>query len=101
MAVDAVDRTVEFERFLRGQVPPQRIFLSHEQTELALHLVASFPGNEAEHPRITRSRVEQPRKHLKHGGFPGAIRAEKANKLAILDLKRDVICRSRLIVPPS
>src|SRR5437899_1845319 len=100
VAVDSVDRAVKFKRFLCGQVPPQRILLSHQQTELALHLVASFPGNKAEHARVTRSWVQQPRKHFEHSSFPSAIGTKKTDKLAFLDLKRDLVCCSRLIVSP-
>src|SRR5947207_2645385 len=99
-AVDSVDRAIELERFLRGQVPPERIFLSHEQTKLALHLIASFPRNKAQHARLTRSRVQQARKHFQHCSFAGAVRAEKTDKLAFVDSKRDFICGARLIVSP-
>ena len=50
--VDPIDGAIEFEGFLRGQIPPERILLSHEQAELPFHLVASFPWNKAEHARI-------------------------------------------------
>src|SRR5438128_12241013 len=99
MAVDSVDRAVKFKRFLRGQVPPERILLSHKQTELALHLVAPFPRNKAEYARITRRWVQQAREHFKHSSFPRAIRTEKPDKLAFLDLKRDLVCCARLIIP--
>src|SRR6266545_2993072 len=100
IAVDSVNRTIKFERFLRRQVPPQRILLSHEQTKLALHFVAPFPRNKAEHARVTRSWVQQTRKHFEHSGLPGTVWTEKPDKFAFLDLKRDLVCCSRLIVSP-
>src|SRR5438552_7774088 len=100
VAVDSVDRAVKFKRFLCGQVPPQRILLSHQQAELALHFIPPFPRNKPEHACITRSWVQQAGKHFQHSSFPGAVGTEKPDKLAFLNLKRDLVRRSRLIVPP-
>src|SRR5437879_8329289 len=97
VAVDSVDRAVKFKRFLCGQVPPQRILLSHQQAELALHLVASFPWNKAEHARVPRSLVQQTRKHFEHSSFPGAVWTEKPDKFAFLDLKPDLVFCSYFI----
>ena len=99
--IDPVDRAIELERFLRGQVPPKRILLPHEQTELPLHFVAPFPGNKPEHARIARSWIQQPRKHFEHSGFPGAVGTEESDKLPFLDLKRDLVGCARFIVPPT
>src|SRR5207249_12200225 len=52
------------------------------------------------HACITRGWVQQSRKHLEHGSFPGAIWTEKPDKLAFLNLKRDLVGRSRFIVSP-
>src|SRR5205823_11212346 len=74
--------------------------LSHQQAELALHFIPPFPRNKPEHACITRSWVQQAGKHFQHSSFPGAVGTEKPDKLAFLNLKRDLVRRSRLIVPP-
>ena len=87
IAIDSINRTIELERFLGGQVPPERIFLAHEQTELSLHLVASLPRNEAEHACLAGGRIEQTRQHFEHGCFSSAVGAEETDEFAFLDLK--------------
>ena len=61
-AVDSVDGAIELERFLRGQVPPERVLLAHHQAELPLHFVAPFPRDETEDARLARGRIQQSRK---------------------------------------
>src|SRR5205823_11493674 len=100
LAVDTIKRAVQLERFLRREIPPKRILLSHQQTELAFHFVAPLPGNKAEHARLARSRVQQAGKHFEHSSFPGSVRAQESDNLAFLDLKCDLISRSRFVVPP-
>ena len=73
---------------------------AHEQTELALHFIAPFPWNKTKHTRITRCRVQQSGEHFEHSRLAGAIGAEETDKLAFLDLKRDLVCRSGLVVAP-
>ena len=86
---DAVDRAVEFQRLARGQVPPERVFLAHEQRELPLHLVLALPGREAEHARAPGGGVEQAGEHLEHGGFARAVRPEEADEFALVDAEAD------------
>ena len=86
-AIDSVDRAVQLQRFLRGQVPPERIFLTHEQTELTFHFIAAFPRDKTENTRITGSRVEQAGEHLKNGGLARAVRTQEPDKFALVDLK--------------
>jgi hypothetical protein len=61
--------------------------LAHEQAKLPFHFVTPFPGNKAEHARLARSRVKQTGEHFEHRGFTRAVRAEKTDKLAFLNLK--------------
>ena len=96
--LDAVDRSVELERFLRGQIPPERIFLSHDEAELPFHFVAALPRHETEDAGLARARIQQSRKHLKHGCLARAVRSEKSDELAFFDLKGDVVRRAGLVV---
>ncbi len=47
-ALDLVNDAVEFERFARGEIPPEGIFLAHEKRELAFESVLSVPRGESE-----------------------------------------------------
>src|SRR6202011_6179974 len=100
VAVDSIDGAVQFQRLLRGQIPPKRILLSHQQAELAFHFVTSLPRHKAEHACIARSWVEQAGEHLEHRRFAGAIRSEKSHELAFFNLKRNLIGRARVVVAP-
>ena len=85
-----------------GQIPPERIFLSHDQTELPLHFVATFPWNKTEYARIARARIKQAGENFQNSGFACAIRPEKANQLSFLDLKRNIVRGpSFLVAPPD
>ena len=68
------------------------------ETELPLHLVAPFPGNKTEHARIAGGGIEQAGEHFQHGGFAGAVGPEKADQLAFLDLKGDIVRGARFLV---
>src|SRR6059058_6229450 len=98
--MDSVNRAIELERFLRRQIPPQRILLSHQQTKLPLHLVAPLPRDETEYPRVARGWIQQPGQHFQHRCFPGAVWPKKADKLPFLDLKTHSISCARLVVTP-
>src|SRR5260370_3316821 len=58
-AIDSVDRAIQLQRFLRGQIPPERIFLSHNQTELTFHSISAFPWDNTANTRTTSSSVAQ------------------------------------------
>ena len=87
IAIDSINRAVEFERFLRGQIPPERVLLAHQQRELSFHFVAPFPWNKSEHACIAAGWIEQPREHFEDGRLAGTVRSEKSDELAFLDLK--------------
>ncbi len=86
-AIDSVNGAIELERFLRRQIPPERILLAHEQAELPLHFVAALPRNKSENARVAAGRIQQTGQHFQHCRFAGAVWSEEADKLAFLDLK--------------
>ena len=47
---------------------------------------------------VPAGRVQQAGEHLQGGGFPGAVRAEKPDEIALGDLKGDIIHGARLRV---
>lgn len=49
VAGDLVDDAVEFEGFASGEIPPEGIFLAHEERELAFERVLSVPWGEAQY----------------------------------------------------
>src|SRR5437773_9115650 len=74
------------------------MLLSHEQTELSFHLVAPFPRNEAEHARIPGVRIQEAGKHLEYCGLARTVWSEKTDKLAFLNVKRNMVGGARFIV---
>lgn len=89
--VDAVDAGVEFERFTGGQIPPELIFLSEQQSELAAVAVLAFPGSEAKNFGGTAGGVKKAGEHFERGGFAGAVRAEETNQLPLPYRKADIL----------
>jgi hypothetical protein len=58
----------------------------------------AFPGDVAEHARVAIGGIQQAGEHLECGGFARAVRAEKADEFAGLDLEADIVHRDGLIV---
>ena len=98
VALDSVDGAIKFQRFLRGKVPPKRVLLSHEQTELTFHFRCAFPRNKTEHARIARGGIEQTRQHLKNGCLAGPVWAQKSDKLAFVYGKGDIVCCADIVI---
>src|SRR5581483_2715169 len=52
----------------------------------------------AQHPHLSRRRVQQARQHLERGRLAGAVWAEEANQFTGPDVERDVVYRAHLLV---
>src|SRR5262245_8032348 len=81
-----------------GQVPPQRIFLSKDQTELAFEERLSFPRDITQHPSGARRRHEQTRKHLENRCLSGAVWTQETDEFSFLDFERYIFGSIGLLV---
>jgi hypothetical protein len=96
--VDAVDGAIELEGFAGGEVPPEGVFLAHEEGELPLHFIVALPGDEAEHAGGAGRGIEEAGEHFQDGGLAGAVGAEKADEFAFLDGEGDVVRGAHVLV---
>ena len=84
---DAVNFCVQFERFARGQIPPQLVFLAEHERKLAAITISAFPRCITEHLGGAARRIKQAGEHFERGGFARAVRAEKTDQFAGFNLE--------------
>ena len=87
---------MQSERFLRGQVPPELVLLTHDQREAATVGIIALPGNVAQHAGRAAGGPHQTYKNLDRGGLAGTVRADEAEDLSSLQRDRQVVERGEL-----
>ena len=91
-----VDRAEQLERVERGQVPLELVPVAHHHRDPAQELALPLRRRVAEHARLARRRVQQPRQHLERRRLAGAVGPEEADDLAARDLEADAVDRGDL-----
>src|SRR5207249_3560942 len=77
-----VDLAVELEAVAGRQVPPELIFLPHDQRELPPEGVVPLPGDKAEHAGRAGGGIDQSREHLQRRSLAGPVWTEKSDHRA-------------------
>jgi hypothetical protein len=81
---------------------PRAVALAHHQSHRAQVLRLAIPGSEAEHARLTRSRMQQPGEHLERRGLARAVWPQEADHFAGADPKADLLhSRHRTVMAPD
>ena len=79
------------ERLLGRKIPPQLVFLAHDQRKTFSIRITSLPGNKTEHRSGAGCGIDQARKQFQCRRLPRAVRAEKRDHFAFLDLKTNFL----------
>jgi hypothetical protein len=74
-----------------GQVPPELVFLTEQEGELAPVLITAFPGDAAQHLGGPGCGMKQSGKHLERGGLSGPVGSQKADEFTLGDVEGDVL----------
>jgi hypothetical protein len=98
LGIEAVDGPVELKGFAGGEVPPERVLLSHEQREFALEGILAMPRDVAEDGGFAAGGMQKAAEHLEHRGFAGAVGTEEADEFAFFDGEGDVICGAHFLI---
>ena len=96
VARDAVDRAVELVRVECRKIPLQLVAVAHDERDPAEERALPLRRDMAEHVGVPTARMEQPGEHLQRRRLPGAVRAEEADDLALVDGERDGVDRAHL-----
>src|ERR1043165_3867346 len=98
LSVVAVKLRAIVQKLARSQVIVEvRIFGKVADARVHLHVVDVSP----EDARAPRGWIDETHQELQRSRFPGAVRAEKAEYLAALNLQRQAIERAHLTLAPE
>src|SRR5207248_2184635 len=84
-----IDLAVQLEAIGGGKVPPELVFLTHNEGKAAPEGIRPLPRREAEHAGGTARWVDQARKHFQGRGLAGAVWSQEGDHLAGLNGKVD------------
>ena len=82
-----IDLAEERERVDGGEVVPELRALTEDRADVIGELLPFLPGDVTQHFRLAARRVQDARQHLDRGGFPRAVRTDKAQQLARFHLE--------------
>lgn len=80
---------MESKGFLGGQIPPELVFLAHDQRESSAVFHIAQPGGEAHDGCRAARGVDYAREEFQGGCFPSAVGAEESDEFAGFDAKRN------------
>ena len=92
---------VQAEGLGRGQIPPELIFLAHDQGEAAAVGVFAPPRNVSQHAGGPGSGIYHAGEQFQRGCFAGSVWAQKGDELALLDRKIDAFHRLDKAIFPA
>src|ERR1700753_1407890 len=87
---DRINLAMKLKTVSRRQIPPELVFLAHDQRKLAPELIGPEPGNETEHARFAATRINEARQHLERRGLARAIWSQESHHLTGFDCKTDL-----------
>jgi hypothetical protein len=91
---DAVQPGDQLERLGEGEVPPELAALAEDDADVERVALALPPGDQAVHFDLPGGRHQDAGQHLDRGGLAGAVGAEVADQLALLDVEADAVDRA-------
>src|SRR5262245_60903981 len=71
--LDAIDLLVQAKRLHRRQVPPELVFLPHDEGEAAAIGDLALPGDVAKNVGCAASGIDDAREEFERGGFTSAV----------------------------